>query len=124
MRKKIIINVSVVVVLLGIIIGSIFLFKNLKPKTEHPKAYIYLKNEEVMVIDYLALDSEKIFELKAESEYDSNHEHTILIGASNIGVWIGENDCRDQVCVNTGVINQDSIKPIVCMVYALTIEIK
>lgn len=122
--KKIIINVSVIVVLIGIIIGSIFLFKSMKPQSDNPKAYVYLKNEEVMVIDYLALTEEKIFEVNAKSEYDPKHEHTILIGASNIGVWIEENDCRDQVCVNTGVINKDSIKPIVCMVYALTIEIK
>ena len=95
--------------LLSVVIGWFFI------NTDGKTAVITLDGE---VIDEVDLSKVKMpYTIEAESK----HRNTIEIERGRI--CVSHADCPDQVCVETGWI-EDGSKPIVCLPNRLVIEIK
>lgn len=79
-------------------------------------ADIYIDGELYKKIDLNAVAA--AYDEKIETEYGYN-----IIHVEHGGISVIEADCRDHICMNQGVINDDAV-PIVCMPHRLVIEIE
>ena len=79
-------------------------------------AVIYIDGKLYKQIDLNAVAMP--YDFTVESEYGYNVVHV-----EHGGISVIEADCRDHICMNQGVINDDAV-PIVCMPHRLVIEIE
>ncbi len=79
-------------------------------------AYVYHNNELVLTIDLSTLEEETIF-------YVDGDVNTVSIVASNKGIRISEAGCKDNVCVNQGIINNSS-QTITCLPNRIVIKLE
>lgn len=106
-----------------ILIGSIILLAVLlligiysSGEKDNLVAYVYHNNEIVLTIDLTSLEEETIYIVEGDV-------HSVTIVASNKGIRISEAGCKDNVCVNQGIIN-NSAQTITCLPNRIVIKLE
>ena len=85
-------------------------------KKDNLVAYVYHNNEVVLTIDLSTLEEETIYYVEGDVD-------TVVIIASNKGIRISEAGCKDNVCVNQGMIN-NSAQTITCLPNRIVIRLE